>query len=95
MNLQVAHKTQWLRGVFEIFSQDLELRQRFRAAWPAYALRWALIMLNEFLQEGWRKRIYAKPELEHERDNVQQHQLLKAAKICERVRGEKLECPYV
>ena len=95
MNLQDAHKTQWSKGVFEIFSQDLELRQRFRAAWPAYALRWALIMLNEFLQEGWRKRIYAKPELEHERDNVQQHQLLKAAKICERVRREKLECPYV
>jgi len=57
MNLRVAHKTQWLRGVFAIFSQDLELRQRFRAAWPAYALRWALIMLNEFLPEGWQKRL--------------------------------------
>ncbi len=95
MNLQVAHKTQWLRGVFAIFSQDPELLQRFRAAWPVYALRWALIMLNEFLPQGWQKRIHAKQELQHERENVQRQQLLKAAKICEYVRGEKLECPYV
>ena len=95
MNLQVAQKTQWLRGVFAIFGQDLELRQRFRAGWPVYALRWALIMLNEFHQEGWKKRVHAKQELQHEREKVQQQQLQKSAKICERVRGEKLECPYV
>ena len=83
------------RGVFEIFSQALELRQRFRAAWPAYALRWVLIILNEFLQEGGQKRIHAKQELQHERDYVQQQQLRKALKICELVRVENLECPYV
>ena len=81
--------------MFEIFSQDLELRQRFRAAWPAYALRWALIMLNEFRPDGWQKRVHAKQELRQGRKRRQQRQLRKAAEACDRIRGDKLECPYV
>lgn len=95
MNLKPAHKTQWLGGMFAIFDQDPELSQRFRAAWPLYGMRWALIMLNEFHRDGWQKRVYAKQELQQGREQRQQRQLQKAAEVCGRIREERLECPYV
>ena len=81
--------------MFGIFDQDLELPQRFRAAWPLYGMRWALIMLNEFRQDGWQKRVLAKGELQQDRKQRHQRQLRKAAEVCGRIREEKLECPYV
>ena len=78
-----------------IFDQDPDLQQRFLASWPLYGIRWALIMLNEFRQDGWKKRVHAKGELQQGRKQRQQRQLRKAAEVCERIRREKLECPYV
>lgn len=95
MNLKLVHKTQWLEGMFAIFDQDPDLQQRFLASWPLYGIRWALIMLNEFRQDGWKKRVHAKGELQQGRKQRQQRQLRKAAEVCERIRREKLECPYV
>ena len=95
MNLKPAYKTQWLGGMFAIFDHEPELLQRFRAAWPLYGMRWALIMLNEFRQDGWQKRVHAKQELQQGRKQKQQQQLQKATEVCERIRREKMECPYV
>ena len=95
MNLKLAHKTQWLEGMFAIFDQDPDLPQRFRAAWPLYGMRWALIMLNEFRQDGWQKRVHAKQELQQGRKQREQRQLQKATEVCGRIRAEKLECRYV
>ena len=95
MNLNLVHKTQWLEGTFAIFDQDPELPQRFRAAWPIYGIRWALIMLNEFRQDGWQKRVHAKQELQQGRKQREQRQLQKATEVCGRIRAKKLECPYV
>ena len=81
--------------MFAIFNQDLDLQQRLRAAWPLYGLRWTLIMLNEFCQDGWQKRVHAKEELRQNRKEVQLLQLRKATEICGRIRSEKMECPYV
>jgi hypothetical protein len=95
MNLRPTHKAQWLEGMFAIFDQDPDLPQRFRAAWPLYGMRWALIMLNEFRQDGWQKRSHAKEELQANRKQSQQRQLQKAVEICGRIRRENMECPYV
>ena len=95
MDLKVAQKQYWLWGAFAIFAQDKEMRRRFRAAWPLYGLRWALIILNEFRQDGWQKRAHAKPELHYKREYTQRRQLEKAAEVCGRIRDENLECPYV
>ena len=69
--------------------------QRFRAAWPLYGMRWALIILNEFRQDGWQKRVHAKQELQQDRKQREQWQLQKATEVCGRIRAEKLECRYV
>jgi len=95
MDLESVHKKQWLAGLFSIFNQDPDLQQRFRAAWPLYGLRWALIVLNEFRQDGWQKRVHAKGELQQDREQIQKLQLQKAAQICDHIRSEKMECPYV
>jgi hypothetical protein len=95
MDLKQIHKSRWLRGMLAIFDQDPELQQRFHAAWPIYGLRWMLIILNEFCEEGWKKRVHAMKEQQGSRKEIQQKQLQKAAEICERIRGENLECPYV
>ena len=95
MDLSPTHKTRWLRGMLAIFDRDPELGERFHAAWPAYGVRWALIMLNEYLHDGWQKRLHANPEPQQSRKQIQQRQMQKAAEICGRIREEKLECPYV
>jgi hypothetical protein len=95
MDLKPEHKTPWLDGIFAIFDQDPDLPQRFRAAWPLYGLRWALITLNEFRQDSWQKRVHANQELQQSQKQIQQRQLRKAAEICKRIRGGKMECPYV
>ena len=81
--------------MFILFSQDSELAERFRAAWPIYGLRWALIILNEFHWDSWQKRVDAKPHLRLRRRHIEQQQLWKAQQICQRIRRENLECPYV
>ena len=81
--------------MFAIFNQDPDLQQRFRAAWPLYGMRWALIVLNEFRKDGWQKRLHAKEELQQGRNQIQGGQLRKAVQICDHIRSEKMECPYV
>jgi hypothetical protein len=95
MDLESVHKRKWLAGMFAIFDQDPDLQQRFRAAWPLYGMRWALIVLNEFRQDGWQKRLHAKEELQQDRKQIQKLQLRKAAQICDQIRMEKMVCPYV
>ena len=95
MKLELACKKRWLQGMFEIFDEDSDLLQRFRAAWPIYGLRWALIMLNEFRPDGWQKRVYAAQMLQKSRKQIQYQQLQKSAGVCRLIRDEKLECPYV
>jgi len=95
MNLKPAETKRWLEGMFEIFDQDLDLQQRFRAAWPMYGLRWVLILLNEFREDGWQKRVHANEELRQNRKEIQKLQIEKAADLCNRIRHEKMECPYV
>jgi len=95
MDLKSTHKRKWLAGLFDIFDQDPDLQQRFRAAWPLYGLRWALIVLNEFRQDGWQKRVHAKEGLQQDRKKIQERQLRKAEKICNHIRDNKIECPYV
>jgi len=57
MNLGISHKTFWLHGMFGIYGKNEKFNQRsrFQAAWPVYGLRWALILLNEFRPDIWKK----------------------------------------
>ncbi|MBT7555634.1 phosphotransferase [Candidatus Woesearchaeota archaeon] len=95
MNLSNSQKNIWLKGAFEIFKKDLNIHVRFHAAWPLYGLRWALILLNEFLKDGWQKRVYANIDLKDQQESKLENQLNKAKDICRQIQLENMECPYV
>jgi hypothetical protein len=94
MRLNASLKTRWLKGMFKIFGNDNDLRLRFRAAWPLYGLRWALILLNEFRQDGWAKRLHANQDLLQGRKQKLEQQLQKACEICQSVSDQGMECSY-
>ena len=94
MNLSDEHKQRWLHGTFEIFGEDPGLQTRFRAAWPLYGMRWVLILLNEFREDGWLKRRHAQLGPQQNREHRQALQLQKARGLCEILRSQSMACPY-
>ena len=95
MNLNDSQKNTWLKGTSTIFKKDPKLNDRFYAAWPLYGLRWSLILLNEFLKDGWQKRVYANSDLQNQQRNKLEDQLNKAKAICRQIQVVSMECPYV
>jgi thiamine kinase-like enzyme len=95
MNLNDSQKNTWLKGISTIFKKDPNLNDRFYAAWPLYGLRWSLILLNEFLKDGWQKRVYANSDLQNQQRNKLEDQLNKAKVICRQIQVVSMECPYV
>ncbi|MBT7557525.1 hypothetical protein HN615_11430 [Candidatus Woesearchaeota archaeon] len=95
MDLDISQKVRWLKGALNIFKKDPNIYSRFHAAWPLYGLRWSLILLNEFLEDGWHKRLYANSDLKHQHSNKLEEQLNKARAICEQIQMANMECPYI
>ena len=95
MKLKNSQKKDWLKGAFDIFKSDTQLIKRFSSAWPLYGLRWALIVLNEFLDDGWRKRTYADESLKHLHKKKLETQLSKAKNICKKIQTSNMLCPYI
>ncbi|MBT3535502.1 MAG: phosphotransferase [Rhodospirillaceae bacterium] len=59
MSLDVELRRRFRRGAVAVFGGDHGFEARLRALFPLYALRWCLIVLNEFLPERWQRRDYA------------------------------------
>jgi len=95
MKLNNLQKIQWFKGAINIFDSDPDLYSRFNAAWPLYGLRWSLILLNEFLQDGWSRRVYGSRDLKYNLEQKLDDQLIKAKSICEQIQSENFKCPYV
>jgi hypothetical protein len=49
MNLNTELKEKWQEAMLDLFSNDPQFESRLNAAMPLYGLRWATIVLNEFL----------------------------------------------
>ena len=94
MSLDPYHKKKWLKGTFKIFNNDPDIFSRFHAAWPLYGLKWSLILLNEFREDGWYKRVYADKDLEIKYRQKLGEQLIKAQTFCHQIEENNLECPY-
>jgi len=59
MNLTVELKKRFLDSMSEEFGADETFAVRLKASLPLYALRWTMILLNEFLPERWARRVMA------------------------------------
>ena len=94
MSLSADQKKFWVEESMNIFEKTPKIEARFLAAWPVIGLRWSLILLNEFLKEGWEKRVHARQELAELRKEKLEKQLIKAESICEFIIKHKMKCPY-
>ncbi len=59
MTLSESDRRRFITGTAGFFEQDPGYRHRLRAQVPLIALRWCLILLNEFLPRHWRHRMRA------------------------------------
>jgi hypothetical protein len=80
MSLPDALKRQFLSGVRECFAADGQFLVRVAAFYPLFALKWCLIVLNEFLPGQLQRRRFAVQPVSSPHD-VQMGQLAKAQKI--------------
>lgn len=59
MALDDAARRRFLSGARRVFADDPCFNLRLALLYPLYGLRWACILLNEFLPERWARRAYA------------------------------------
>lgn len=78
----------WLAQMSEIFAHDKYFAVRLGALYPLYAIRWALITLNEFRHDKIKNRRNAQDNIVSDLASVQASQLEKAEQIL--VKAEKM-----
>jgi hypothetical protein len=86
MILSDAQRRRFAIGAQAVFGSEPSYAWRLHQLYPVYALRWAMIVLNEFLPDQWRRRAFAKGE--QERNQVLALQLEKARRFV-RIAREK------
>jgi hypothetical protein len=86
MALGPRFATRFEKQAAAIFSDDPTFAVRLRLLKPLYALRWALITLNEFVPERWAQRAFAYGD--RDRNTVLARQLGKAEGFVGRVKKE-------
>jgi hypothetical protein len=59
MSLDAAERQRLFDGAADVYNVDGTFLGRFDRDAPLYGLRWALIVLNEFLPAMWRRRVTA------------------------------------
>jgi len=59
MRLPSALKQRFVQATLDIYGADPTFSARLRTLYPLFAMRWCLILLNEFLPERWAYRVHA------------------------------------
>ena len=75
----------WVNGCLKIYGGSI--LNRYRAAWPLYGLVWCLIVLNEYNDIFWGRRIKAIASLKNKRERLLLTQLNKANNQLNKVLG--------
>lgn len=87
MNLDDAHGAQFVHGWHAVFNDGSNaLVRRLADHLPLYALRWTMILLNEFLPERWEAKVFAGTTGDW--GAVKDRQLAKAKHMVERASPE-------
>jgi thiamine kinase-like enzyme len=89
MQLSSQQRHHFYNSMLEVFGDDPTFSSRLKALLPIFALRWALILLNEFLPEKWSGRAFARDLGEWE--NAKERQLKKASDLLKRVEEDTLD----
>ena len=73
----------WVNGCMEVYGKSI--LERYKAAWPLYGLIWCLIILNEYREPLWNRRVTANSALQSKKKYVLIAQLDKANKQLDKV----------
>jgi hypothetical protein len=65
MDLTAELKKRFLDSISDVFRSDETFDVRLRASLPLYAMRWTMILLNEFLPDRWARRVMAGARGDH------------------------------
>jgi hypothetical protein len=78
MSLKIEEQRLWIFEMQKIFDGDSSFLKRLTALYPLYAIRWALIMLNEFRSDKIKNRLHAQSRMHSDIRGAQDRQLEKA-----------------
>jgi hypothetical protein len=95
MELQEPIKEIWVKSTLENFSRDKNIPQRFHAALPLFGLRWVMIILNEYLAEGFQRRTHAGKSRMTDWDWEKTTQLKKAIDLTRKIKSNQYINVYV
>lgn len=87
MRLDDSARTAWAAGMAALFMDDPTFAVRLSAQIPLFALRWCLIILNEFLPERRRRRVFAGQAADDDWLRIKAAQLTKADALLTRAVG--------
>jgi len=78
MNLSREAQSWWFDYILR--NVGMNLKMRLQAAWPLYGLCWSLILLNEFREEVWERRLGANTKIKKKSYSIQARQLERSRK---------------
>ena len=78
MDLTEKQSEQFISGIANVYSHDDTFMTRFNYTLPLFGMRWALILLNEFVPEFWQNRQHADVHASHAEAKLNQLNLAKA-----------------
>jgi len=85
MNLSSELQEYWINSTKNIFKNDVAFEPRLIAYLPLFALRWCLILLNEYLPDRPDKRMHTKNQCEEDVKSILSNQLKKSKTILNQV----------
>ena len=95
MNLVSELKEKWEAAMLKLYTGDPFFEERLNAAMPLYGMRWAMIVLNEFLPELAQRRRDAWGSKHYNLEKSQNIQLKKANHYCEHVKNMFSQLTFV
>jgi len=95
MNLSLELKEKWNEVMLKLFSKDQQYEMRLNAAMPLYAMRWSMIVLNEYLPIFAEHRKEAQGVENYNLEKSQNIQLDKAKYYCEIAQKTALQSKYI
>jgi hypothetical protein len=92
MRLSDACKRRFVAAIDVTYGADTAFRDRLRVLFPLFALRWCMILLNEFLPERWAYRLHAGTQSDW--DVAKRRQLARADEWVQGLRANFQRFPY-
>jgi thiamine kinase-like enzyme len=93
MAMTAAQRREFAAGMIALFDDDPRLAARARILYPWFALKWALILLNEFLPGHLRRRRFAGDD-DASREQVLLERLHRAGLMLDHVDAGCRQNPY-